>query len=84
MGKHPGKYGMNHHDRDKTYHLAGWVLFLACALLFFCAALKDGDFILALASLVFLAGCIMFLIPLLFPGAVRGTETGFDGENPSR
>jgi len=56
---------MNHQDKDALYHLVGWVLFLVCAFLFLYVAIRDGDLVLALASLVFLAGCIAFLIPLL-------------------
>jgi hypothetical protein len=56
---------MNHQDKGAPFHLAGWVLFLLCAFLFLYVAVRDRDVILALASLVFLAGCIAFLIPLL-------------------
>jgi hypothetical protein len=56
---------MNHQEKDALFHLAGWVLFLICAFLFLYVAIRDRDLILALASLVFLAGCIAFLIPLL-------------------
>ena len=56
---------MNHQVKDALFHLVGWVLFLVCAFLFLYVAIRDGDLVLALASLVFLAGCIAFLIPLL-------------------
>jgi len=56
---------MNHQDKDAPFHMAGWVLFLVCAFLFLYVAIRDSDLVLALASLVFLAGCIAFLIPLL-------------------
>ena len=56
---------MNHQNKDAPFHLAGWILFLVCAFLFLYVAVRDSDVILALASLVFLAGCIAFLIPLL-------------------
>jgi predicted membrane channel-forming protein YqfA (hemolysin III family) len=56
---------MNHQDNDALFHLVGWVLFLVCAFLFLYVAIRDGDVVLALASLVFLVGCIAFLIPLL-------------------
>jgi hypothetical protein len=56
---------MNHQDKDAPFHLLGWVLFLVCAFLFLYVAIRDSDVVLALASLVFLAGCIAFLIPLL-------------------
>lgn len=56
---------MNHQDKDILFHLVGWILFLACAFLFLYVAMRDGDLVLALASLLFLAGCVVFLIPLL-------------------
>ena len=55
--------------RENRYHIAGWALFVLCAFLFLFSAVRDGDGVLALASLVFLLGCILFLIPLLFPPA---------------
>ena len=60
---------MNDQDKHTRYQLVGWVLFVVCALLFLYVAVRDGDLLMSLASLVFLAGCIAFLIPLLFPGA---------------
>lgn len=60
---------MNHQNKDASFHLAGWVLFVVCASLFLYVAVRDGDMLMALASLVFLAGCVVFLIPLLFPTA---------------
>ncbi len=74
---------MNHEDKDAPFHLVGWILFLACAFLFLYVAIRDGDFVLALASLVFLAGCIAFLIPLLFRGPGSEKMTGRDQDKPS-
>ncbi len=56
---------MDHKNRDTPYHLAGWILFVVCSLLFLSAAFRDGDLVLGLASVVFLTGCVAFLIPLL-------------------
>ena len=56
---------MNHQDKDAPFHLVGWILFLACAFLFLYVAVRDGDLVLTLASLLFLAGCAVFLVPLL-------------------
>ncbi len=72
---------MNHQDKDAPFHLAGWILFLVCAFLFLYVAVRDSDVILALASLVFLAGCIAFLIPLLFPGHEREKMVERDGDD---
>ena len=67
---------MNHQDRDAPFHLAGWILFLVCAFLFLYVSVRDSDLILALASLVFLGGCIAFLIPLLFQGPGKAGVQG--------
>lgn len=72
---------MNRQDRDAHFHLAGWILFLGCAFLFLYIAIREGDLVFVLASLVFLAGCIAFLIPLLFPGPERKKVTGRDGDD---
>jgi hypothetical protein len=58
---------VNRQDRDAPFHLAGWILFLVCAFLFLYVAIRDSDFVLAFTSLVFLAGCVAFLVPLIFP-----------------
>ena len=65
--------------RETRYHFAGWILFLLCAALFLFSALRDGDGVLALASLVFFLGCVLFLIPLVFPHAKTG-RVGKGGE----
>ena len=51
--------------RDIKFHLAGWVLFLLCAILFIISALQSGDILLLLGSLVFFLACILFIIPLV-------------------
>jgi len=74
---------MNHQDKDVLFHLVGWILFLACAFLFLYVAMRDGDFALVLASLLFLAGCVAFLIPLLFRGPWNKKVTEHDQDKPS-
>ncbi len=79
LGLVPGR------KRENRYHLAGWVLFLLCAALFLFSAVRDGDGILALASLVFLLGCVLFLIPLVSPHAKTGkVENGGDESQPGQ
>jgi predicted membrane channel-forming protein YqfA (hemolysin III family) len=71
----PGK------KREANYHLLGWVLFVLCALLFLFAALRDGNGLLALASIVFLLGCIAFLVPTLLPHKdTGGGRSGHDSD----
>ena len=59
---------------EVKYHLAGWILFILCALLFILSALKSGDLILTLASMIFLAACVLFLIPILHRRKGRGIK----------
>ncbi|MCJ7499333.1 hypothetical protein MUP29_03690 [bacterium] len=68
---------MNHHEKDAPFHLVGWFLFLACAFVFAYIAMRDRDLFLGLASLLFLAGCVAFLVPLLRD---RGKKQEFAAE----
>ena len=65
-------------ESDAVFHIAGWILFILCAALFLFSALRDGDGVLALASLIFLAACILFLVPLLRPRGVGPEEARKD------
>lgn len=49
---------------EDAYHLAGWLLFVVCALLFIASAVKNQDLLTLIGSLLFLAACVVFLIPL--------------------
>jgi len=52
---------------ERRAHLAGWVLFIVCALFFLAAALKNRDILTLIGSLVFLIACVVFLVPLVRP-----------------
>ncbi len=45
--------------------VAGWILFIICAVLFIAASLKNRDPLTLLGSLIFLIACILFLLPLV-------------------
>ena len=47
---------------DGRRELWGWLLFLLCSLLFLAAAIRDGDLLIAVASRVFLAACVLVLL----------------------
>ena len=47
------------HDRRELW---GWVLFLLCSVLFLAAAIRDGDVLIGVASVVFLVACVLFLL----------------------
>ncbi len=48
--------------------LWGWVLFLLSAIAFTAASIRDGDVLMAIASLFFLAACVLFLVPYVQDG----------------
>jgi flagellar biosynthesis protein FliQ len=45
--------------------LAGWILFIICAIFFAASSLKNQDILTFIASVIFLIACIVFLIPLV-------------------
>ncbi len=50
---------------ERKLNIAGWILFIVCALLFLAAAVRQGDILTIIGSLVFLVACILFLMPLV-------------------
>ncbi len=50
---------------ERTAHVLGWALFVVSALCFTAASLRAGDALALAGSLVFLAACFVFLVPLL-------------------
>lgn len=53
--------------RDQRYQLWGWYVFVGSAFFFIGASLRNGDWLSLLASVLFLVGCILFLVPLHMP-----------------
>ena len=51
--------------RDIKYQLAGWILFVLCAILFTASSVKNHDILTFIGSVIFFIACIVFLIPLL-------------------
>ncbi len=51
--------------RERKFHLGGWVLFLVCAGFFITASVKDSNIPGLIGSIIFLAGCVVFIIPLM-------------------
>jgi len=50
---------------EKRFQLAGWLLFLVCAVLFIAQGLTDNNLLGLIGSIVFFVGCVAFLIPLV-------------------
>ncbi len=59
-------------DRERKFHLWGWLLFLVCAGFFIASAVSNGDTLGLIGSIIFLVGCVVFIIPLL----VRENQDG--------
>jgi len=51
-------------QQEIKYHLAGWVLFVICAIFFIASSLKNHDTFALIGSIIFLIACLLFLIPL--------------------
>ncbi|RDG31440.1 hypothetical protein DV872_12200 [Oceanispirochaeta sp. M1] len=47
------------------YQLAGWFLFLLCAVLYLISGIRSLDYISIAGSIIFFLACIIFLIPLI-------------------
>ena len=55
----------NHNGQDFKYQLAGWILFIICAIFFVASGLKNHDVLTFIGGVIFLIACIVFLIPLV-------------------
>ncbi len=60
--------------REKKFHLCGWILFLICAAFFIASGISNGDRLSLAGSFIFLAGCVVFIIPLITKGK-RGKDS---------
>jgi hypothetical protein len=51
--------------RDSLFHLAGWILFIVCALFYLASSIISRDYLAFAGSLIFLIACFIFVYPLL-------------------
>lgn len=56
---------IDNNKREKKYNLWGWVLFVICAFFFIASAVASGDMLYLVGSIIFLAACVVFIIPLV-------------------
>jgi len=54
--------------RERKFHLWGWILFLVCAGFFIASSIASGSTLGLIGSIIFLAGCVVFIIPLVVKG----------------
>jgi len=61
--------------QEMKYHLAGWILFVICAIFFIVSSLKNHDNLAFIGSIIFLIACVFFLIPLFTSYKNMGDDT---------
>lgn len=71
---------VNHKEQETKYQIAGWILFVICAISFLASSLENRDTLAFTGSVIFLIACIVFLIPLVRTNkkAENDTETHDD------
>ena len=52
-------------NRERKFHLWGWILFLVCACFFIASSTKDGNILSLVGSTIFFVTCVVFIIPLV-------------------
>ena len=52
-------------NKELKTQLWGWVLFVACSLLFTLASVRAKDIVSIAASILFFLGCVVFMVPLV-------------------
>ncbi len=75
-----GRKKNNTAHREVKYQLAGWILFILCALFFIASSLKNRDTLALIGSLVFLVACLFFIFPLVRPANDTPGRTEKDSE----
>ena len=55
-------------NRERKFQLSGWILFLLCSGFFIGSAIKANDILVLAGSIIFLGGCIVFIIPMVIKG----------------
>jgi len=65
----------NQIGQEIKYQLAGWILFVICAIFFIASGLKNHDTLAFIGGAIFLIACIVFLIPLVRSSKEVETDT---------
>ncbi|MEO1439034.1 MAG: cytochrome oxidase subunit III [Chloroflexota bacterium] len=53
-------------SRDERFQLAGWVLFIICAVFYTIASIESRSWSSLAGSVVFLVACFVFMVPLIW------------------
>jgi hypothetical protein len=52
-------------NNGDKHQIAGWILFIFCAIFFLASSLRNQDILTLLGSIIFLVACAVFLVPLI-------------------
>ena len=52
--------------------LAGWLLFILCALFFIASSVHNRDILTFIGSVIFLVACLVFIVPVLSASKTAG------------
>ena len=52
-------------EKGLGFQIAGWILFMACALCYIVANVRSGDWLSLAGSVIFLLACLVFMAPLV-------------------
>ena len=53
-------------ERERRFQLFGWMIFVVCSILFIVSGVATGSPWGVAGSIVFLMGCVIFLIPFIW------------------
>lgn len=62
-------------SRELKLQLWGWIVFIICSVLFIVSSIRNRDVLSFVASILFLVGCVIFVIPLVTTMRNRTDET---------
>jgi Na+/proline symporter len=71
----------NQIGQEIKYQLAGWILFIICAIFFIASGLKNHDILTFIGGVIFLIACIVFLIPLVRPNKKAKNKKSYNQAN---
>ena len=54
------------YTREEKYHLAGWAMFVICAIFYIIAAIEGESLTSLIGGVIFLFACFAFMIPLIW------------------
>ena len=57
----------NRRSRKDRYALAGWLLFILCAVFYLASSLKNHDPLAIIGSVLFFIACLVFMVPIFRP-----------------